>query len=135
MILLVSLLTVTAACDPLHAPIYNLTSCPIEIVTSITKFPDSIGAEVQILPGKLSGVFGGFEPVRYNHIVIKDFQNKELSFGADVLSALRPPQSEDDRWGYFPEGLRFLRSEPSQQERDELAKARCAVPGSPNPSS
>src|SRR5258707_1244194 len=134
MILFVSLLTVTAACDRLHAPIYNLTSCSIEIATSITKFPNSI-SEVQIQPGKLTGSFGGLDPVRYNRIVIKDVQNKELNLGADALAALRPPQSDDDRWGYFPDGLHFLKSEPSQQELDELAKARCTAPESLSPSS
>ena len=121
----VELLLLLSGCDPLHAPLYNLTSCPIEVVTSITNFPHTLGVPVKILPGHSSGVLGGLDPIRYDEIIVRSAQNRERRFDENALAVLRPKDASEDQWAYADRELSFLIREPSQDSLDQIAKQPC----------
>jgi hypothetical protein len=111
----------------MHAPIYNMTSCPIEIVASTSKVQHSLGTPTRVLPGHNSGVLGGDEPVRYEEIIVRDTRNAERRYDENALAALRPADVPEDRWAYSDGGLSFLTQEPSTASLDQIAARPCSA--------
>ncbi len=87
-------------CDTMHAPVYNMTSCAIEISTSTANAPHSFGEPSRVLPGGVVAVLGGDKPVKYAEIVIHNGRNGDRRYDEGALAALRPAGISEDRWAY-----------------------------------
>ena len=116
-----------AGCDLGYIePIYNLTSCPIQITSSLSDAPKMQGP-YPILPGSADVSESGKKPEIYTQIIVTDGKSIEHRYDKDALALLRPSKSILDRWGYTNEGLVFLNSTPEQEKLKQIAKQRCGA--------
>ena len=111
-------------------PIYNLTSCPIQIASSLSDMPEVRGPN-PILPGSAVSTFGK-KPTTYEQIIVTDSKHVEHRYDKDALATLRPSSPTLDRWGYTNGGLTFLSRNPERAKLDQLAKQPCDA-GQPVP--
>jgi hypothetical protein len=124
-----------AACDTIHAPIYNMTSCPIFVAT-VSNVPGSHASpftQARIEPGRFFGILGpgvlfaSVGQVRYSQIDVRDSRGHEKVYDAKTLNLLRSPESNDDRWAYSDGGLSFLVQEPSTASLEQITARPCSV--------
>lgn len=111
-----------SGCDSLHSFVYNMTSCPIELRVWMSNVYD--GNSFSIPPGEHFFVLGGLYS-QYDHLEVRDGAGMNHVYLKSDLGALRPEPTWDDRWGYFEDGLRFVKTDIEKRETDRLAFARC----------
>jgi hypothetical protein len=111
-------------------PIYNLTSCPIQLTSSLSDMSEARGP-YPILPGGAASEFGK-KPAVYAQIIVTDSKHVEHRYDKDALATLRPSSPTLDRWGYTNEGLAFLSRNPERAKLDQFAKQPCDA-GQPVP--
>jgi hypothetical protein len=122
----------SAGCDLQYVePIYNLTSCPIRVTSSLADVPEARGP-FQIAPGNAVVNESRAKPVTYAQITVTDGMNIEHRYDKDALAVLRPSGNRLDMWAYTDEGLTFFDNSPEHARLGQIAKQPCNV-GQPAP--
>jgi hypothetical protein len=104
------MLAALPGCDGLHRSVYNMTPCPIVVRYA---YPSMASTRMAILPsGGNTEMFGG-PPLRLVYLAVTDDSGALREYSAEELDRLRPSLRLEDRWGFFPDGLRFLHDEKS----------------------
>ncbi len=97
-------------CETVHDNIFNMTSCPIRVTYSVANIHENT---VNLAPGKSAGGFGsGF--ARVDSLTIAARDGVAHSYGRVDLAGLRPRFAIEDRFGWFKDGLHYLREKPKK---------------------
>ena len=84
-----------------------MSTCAISVTFSAA----NISSYTQtVAPSGFTGLFGN-QPVKDDQIIVKGERGVVHRYSAEALSGLRLPGATDDQWGYFPDGLRFLKGD------------------------
>ena len=112
---------ILSGCDTVHAFVYNMTECPIRMKVSLGTYESD---EFVIAPGDHYYVFGGLHS-RYEQLSIRDEAGNGHYYAPSDLVALRPPDAWDDRWAYYPNGLRFLKADLDKADIANVMAMTC----------
>ena len=98
-------------CDSLHDPLINMTEQPI--LVEYTCCDHSATAKSTVSPKHALWLFGG-PPfgLHLNSLTVTTSEGRAHRYSREDLKELRPRHTLEDRFGWFDDGLRYLKKSP-----------------------